>query len=86
MANREEGVGEVDIERMDNSTTGRATDQRQQRPQQWGTGSPADAGKVGGQQGKGQRCKPVCMPHTGGYARRMERQWRTSGSKSGVGV
>ena len=67
-------------------TTGRAPDQRQQRPRRWDTGSPADAGDAAGLQDEGQRCGPVCMPDTGGYARRMERQWRASGSRARAGV
>ena len=86
MAYEEEEDRGVDIKCMNPLTTDRAPDQRQQRPRRWDTGPPADAGNAAGQQGEGQRCESVSMPDTQGYAKRMERQWRTSGSKTGARV
>ena len=59
MASRAEGDERMDVGSMDPQTTGRAPDLLQQRPRRWDTGSQADAGTGAGQQGEGQRCKPV---------------------------
>ena len=68
---------------VDPQMTGRAPDQRQQRSRWWGTKALADAGSTAGQQGEGQGCKPVGLPDTRGYARRVERQWRSQGPRRG---